>query len=154
MIIVDFKYTIISKLFKLFALPQSNAELWKMFSIEKEFKRMKFDEKMFHISDVNSNYEVCETYPKKLIMLKGLTNEQIVNDSDLRNNHRFPIFTWHSDDVFIFQTASIHNSYSIDNEQNLVYIYREMIPSALTFHTIVFGSDIPKLTQIASMKYF
>jgi len=104
------------------------------------------------MGDVNSNYEVCETYPKKLIMLKGLTNEQIVNDSDLRNNHRFPIFTWHSDDVFIFQTASIHNSYSIDNEQNLVYIYREMIPSALTFHTIVFGSDIPKLTQIASMK--
>jgi myotubularin-related protein 3/4 len=64
--------------------------------ISKEFKRMKFDPKLWRVSDLNVKFELCPTYPEYIIVPKAITDEQLRKVASFRSSKRFPAVVWRS----------------------------------------------------------
>ena len=57
---------------------------------------MKFDSKIWRISDVNKKFELCPTYPEQVIVPKSITDEQLKKIACFRSSKRFPVVVWRS----------------------------------------------------------
>lgn len=57
---------------------------------------MKFDEKLWRLTDVNKKFKLCASYPETLIVPKTITDDQIRKIADFRSSQRFPTVTWRS----------------------------------------------------------
>ena len=57
---------------------------------------MKFDSKIWRISDVNKKFELCPTYPEQIIVPKSITDEQLKKIACFRSSKRFPVVVWRS----------------------------------------------------------
>lgn len=64
--------------------------------IYKEYKRMKFDSKIWRLTEVNKNFELCPSYPETVIIPKCMTDEQIKKIASFRGSKRFPAVVWRS----------------------------------------------------------
>lgn len=49
---------------------------------------------LWRISDVNSNYTMCPTYPFALIVPKCITDEEVLQASTFRARYRLPVISW------------------------------------------------------------
>ncbi|CAA88884.2 Phosphatidylinositol-3,5-bisphosphate 3-phosphatase MTMR3 [Caenorhabditis elegans] len=58
-----------------------------------DFNRLGMSEH-FQISSVNENFEVCPTYPEKIIVPKGITDDDIRKGAPYRSIGRFPAVIW------------------------------------------------------------
>ncbi|KAF1761484.1 hypothetical protein GCK72_009740 [Caenorhabditis remanei] len=58
-----------------------------------DFNRLEMSEH-FQISSVNEKFEVCPTYPEKVIVPKGITDEDIRTGAPYRSIGRFPAVIW------------------------------------------------------------
>ena len=57
---------------------------------------MKFDSKLWRISEVNKKFDVCATYPEYLIVPKSISDEQLKKIAAFRSSKRFPTVMWRS----------------------------------------------------------
>lgn len=57
---------------------------------------MKFDTKLWRLSEVNKKFELCPSYPESLIVPKCITDEQLRKIACFRSSKRFPTVTWRS----------------------------------------------------------
>ncbi|ETO10524.1 myotubularin-related protein 2 [Reticulomyxa filosa] len=82
---------------------QSDNELllgWHTFDIEKEYKRMGIPKTTktkiceYRRSNANATYEVCDTYPRVLVVPKGISDEQMKQVALFRRLGRIPALTW------------------------------------------------------------
>ena len=64
--------------------------------MKQEFKRMKFDTKMWRLSDANEKFELCPTYPDTFIIPNCMTDEQMKKITTFRSSKRFPAVVWRS----------------------------------------------------------
>ena len=64
--------------------------------IYREFKRMKFDPKIWRLSEVNKKYELCSTYPETVIVPRCINDEQLKKIACFRSSKRFPAVVWRS----------------------------------------------------------
>uniref|UniRef100_A0A1I7T965 phosphatidylinositol-3,5-bisphosphate 3-phosphatase n=1 Tax=Caenorhabditis tropicalis TaxID=1561998 RepID=A0A1I7T965_9PELO len=58
-----------------------------------DFHRLGMSEH-FQISSVNEDFKVCATYPEKIIVPKGISDEDIRNGAPYRSIGRFPAIVW------------------------------------------------------------
>ncbi|ULU01379.1 hypothetical protein L3Y34_001609 [Caenorhabditis briggsae] len=58
-----------------------------------DFERLGMSEH-FRISTVNSTFKVCATYPEKVIVPKGISDEEIERSAPYRSIGRFPAVIW------------------------------------------------------------
>ncbi|VDM37639.1 unnamed protein product [Toxocara canis] len=63
-------------------------------SASDDFERLGFSPDHWRISDANANFELCETYPKTVIVPKGLTDDELRAASEGRFLNRFPAVVW------------------------------------------------------------
>jgi len=64
--------------------------------MSQEFRRMKFDNKMWRLSDANEKFELCPTYPDTFIIPNCMTVEQMKKITTFRSSKRFPAVVWRS----------------------------------------------------------
>lgn len=65
-------------------------------TFQSEWERMKFDESpvRWRQCSANQNYELCETYPKYVIVPSGIDDVLLKSSADFRSNQRFPVVVW------------------------------------------------------------
>ncbi|XVE68659.1 hypothetical protein DITRI_Ditri09bG0086500 [Diplodiscus trichospermus] len=49
---------------------------------------------LWRISDINSKYEMCQSYPFALIVPKNISDEQVIQASTFRARSRIPVVSW------------------------------------------------------------
>jgi hypothetical protein len=64
-------------------------------SLEAEVGRMGAN-KMIRISDENSDFSLCHTYPRKLLVPLNVTKETLIGSSRFRDKGRLPVLSWSS----------------------------------------------------------
>uniref|UniRef100_A0A673ITL1 phosphatidylinositol-3,5-bisphosphate 3-phosphatase n=1 Tax=Sinocyclocheilus rhinocerous TaxID=307959 RepID=A0A673ITL1_9TELE len=75
-------------------LLQSLFDGWKVYDPVAEYKRMGLPNESWTISKINSNYEVCDTYPALLVTPTSIKEEEIKRVASFRVKHRIPVLSW------------------------------------------------------------
>ncbi|XP_024526893.1 phosphatidylinositol-3-phosphatase myotubularin-1 [Selaginella moellendorffii] len=93
--------------------------------LQSEYERIISHHKSYWtLSDVNSDYMLCATYPSLLVMPKSLSNEEFQQGADFRARGRLPTLSWqHPDNGAVLARSSqplvgiMMNSRSIADEK-------------------------------------
>ena len=89
------KYFIFAYQFKRSDKNQNKKNI-KIYDLIEEFKRQNIDfstNKQFRILN-NNNFQICETYPKRLIVPYDMTNEDLEKSAKFRTKNRLPTLTY------------------------------------------------------------
>lgn len=91
---------------------------WNIYNTESEFKRQNLDEERFVLSDINKNFEVCQTYPELLIMPKNFSRDKVTEAASFRTKNRLPVvcYYWST-----YQTVILRSS---QTKSGLLFINR------------------------------
>ncbi|KAF7490996.1 Myotubularin-related protein 9 [Sarcoptes scabiei] len=68
---------------------------WFAFQIEHEFNNLINFSDEWRLSNVNKNFEVCPTYPEKVIVPKSISDESIKSIARFRCLGRFPVLSYY-----------------------------------------------------------
>uniref|UniRef100_A0A8R1Y9L2 phosphatidylinositol-3,5-bisphosphate 3-phosphatase n=1 Tax=Onchocerca volvulus TaxID=6282 RepID=A0A8R1Y9L2_ONCVO len=63
-------------------------------SAQKEFMRLNYNPRSWRVSEANTDYSLCATYPKSVIVPKDITDDELRRACAARNNARFPAAVW------------------------------------------------------------
>ncbi|XP_053485016.1 myotubularin-related protein 1a isoform X3 [Ictalurus furcatus] len=67
---------------------------WKVYDPVSEYKRMGLPNESWTISKINSNYEVCDTYPALLVIPTSIKDDELKRVAAFRAKHRIPVLSW------------------------------------------------------------
>ncbi|XP_060791935.1 myotubularin-related protein 1a isoform X2 [Neoarius graeffei] len=67
---------------------------WKVYDPVSEYKRMGLPNESWTISKINSNYEVCDTYPAFLVIPTSIKDDELKRVAAFRAKHRIPVLSW------------------------------------------------------------
>ncbi|XP_046723313.1 myotubularin-related protein 1b isoform X2 [Silurus meridionalis] len=67
---------------------------WKVYDPTAEYKRQGLPNESWFISKINSNYEVCETYPTLLVLPSSINEDELRRVAAFRAKRRFPVLSW------------------------------------------------------------
>uniref|UniRef100_A0A671NGX3 phosphatidylinositol-3,5-bisphosphate 3-phosphatase n=1 Tax=Sinocyclocheilus anshuiensis TaxID=1608454 RepID=A0A671NGX3_9TELE len=67
---------------------------WNVYNPVAEYKRMGLPNESWTISKINSNYEVCDTYPALLVTPTSIKEDEIKRVASFRVKHRIPVLSW------------------------------------------------------------
>ena len=84
---------------------------WEIYQPDCEYLRqgVDFSNTKFCFSGLNNNYQLCETYPKELVIPKQFDNNKLIEIAQSRKKNRFPILSYY---------------YSLLNNKESSYLYR------------------------------
>ncbi|XP_077154433.1 phosphatidylinositol-3,5-bisphosphate 3-phosphatase MTMR6 [Ranitomeya variabilis] len=68
---------------------------WQCIDLRDEYRRMGVPNGYWHLSDVNREYKVCETYPRDLYVPVTASKPIIVGSSKFRSKGRFPVLSYY-----------------------------------------------------------
>jgi Myotubularin-like phosphatase domain len=57
---------------------------------------------LFRISDVNMNYNLCNTYPRVIIVPSKISDEELFMSANFRSGHRLPALCWADKETGVF----------------------------------------------------
>lgn len=84
---------------------------WDYFKLENEFKRMRVPNDIWTLCNLNTNYELCDTYPRQIYVPQEANTAMLIGSSRFRSKGRLPALTYlHSNKVSCKELISI-NSY-------------------------------------------
>ncbi|XP_058250163.1 myotubularin-related protein 1a isoform X1 [Hemibagrus wyckioides] len=67
---------------------------WKVYDPVSEYKRMGLPNESWTISKINSNYDVCDTYPALLVIPTSIKEDEFKRVAAFRAKHRIPVLSW------------------------------------------------------------
>ncbi|KAK3546515.1 hypothetical protein QTP70_026370 [Hemibagrus guttatus] len=67
---------------------------WKVYDPVPEYKRMGLPNESWTISKINSNYDVCDTYPALLVIPTSIKEDELKRVAAFRAKHRIPVLSW------------------------------------------------------------
>lgn len=67
---------------------------WDMFDLQSEFMRMGAPNEQWVITNLNSQYELCDTYPSLLYVPANATTPVLVGSSKFRSRGRLPVLSY------------------------------------------------------------
>jgi len=65
-----------------------------IFDVSRELARMTTSGTNVKISDANSEFQVCPTYPKRLLVPSSVSSETLIGSSKFRDKGRVPVMSW------------------------------------------------------------
>ncbi|XP_043267839.1 myotubularin-related protein 6 isoform X2 [Venturia canescens] len=99
---------------------------WNSFDIQNEFQRQGVPNKEWNQTYLNTNYELCDTYPKYLYVPASCSNQTLMGSAKFRSKERLPVLTYlHSNKAAICrcsQPLSGFNARCPEDEQMLYQI--------------------------------
>ncbi|XP_063045942.1 myotubularin-related protein 7-like [Engraulis encrasicolus] len=69
---------------------------WKFVDAKSDYQRMGIPNHLWHTTNTNQDYRMCETYPSDLLVPKSATLPVIVGSSKFRSRGRFPTLCYYS----------------------------------------------------------
>jgi len=101
------------QLFKKVEIQDDYSRGWEKFSLLKEYERLGLPNSKWTISDINLNYEICDTYPKYLVVPAVASQRILSESSKFRSRGRFPVLTYlHSNQAAICRCAQPLSGFS------------------------------------------
>ncbi|XP_017328822.1 myotubularin-related protein 7a isoform X2 [Ictalurus punctatus] len=70
-------------------------ENWDFIDMKAEYSRMGVPNKLWHVTSINREYRVCDTYPADLFVPKSATLPVIIGSSKFRSKGRFPTLSYY-----------------------------------------------------------
>ncbi|GAA6071454.1 myotubularin-related protein 1b isoform X2, partial [Tachysurus ichikawai] len=67
---------------------------WKVYDPVAEYKRQGLPNESWFISKINSNYELCETYPALLVLPSSINEDELRRVAVFRAKRRVPVLSW------------------------------------------------------------
>ncbi|XP_040484036.1 myotubularin-related protein 1 isoform X3 [Ursus maritimus] len=67
---------------------------WKVYDPVSEYKRQGLPNESWKISKVNSNYELCDTYPAVIVVPTSVKDDDLSKVSAFRAKGRVPVLSW------------------------------------------------------------
>ncbi|XP_011313448.1 myotubularin-related protein 6 isoform X1 [Fopius arisanus] len=105
---------------------RSNSDGWSLFDIQSEYQRQGLPNSEWALSYLNSNYELCDTYPRYIYVPSTCTNSILSGSAKFRSKGRLPVLTYlHSNKAAICrcsQPLSGLNARCPEDEQMLYHI--------------------------------
>ncbi|XP_052010937.1 myotubularin-related protein 7a isoform X2 [Xyrauchen texanus] len=68
---------------------------WQFLDLKAEYSRMGLPNKLWHVTPINREYRVCDTYPADLFVPKSVTLPVIIGSSKFRSRGRFPTLSYY-----------------------------------------------------------
>ncbi|XP_066505012.1 myotubularin-related protein 7a [Hoplias malabaricus] len=68
---------------------------WDFINLRAEYNRMGIPNKLWHVTPINREYRVCDTYPAELFVPKSASLPVIVGSSKFRSRGRFPTLSYY-----------------------------------------------------------
>ncbi|XP_062917184.1 myotubularin-related protein 1b isoform X2 [Mobula hypostoma] len=87
----------VSKNLSLFAMKYKEdfpVQGWKVYDPVAEYKRQGLPNESWTISKVNSNYELCDTYPAIVVVPTSVKDDDLCKVAAFRASGRFPVLSW------------------------------------------------------------
>ncbi|XP_012287282.1 myotubularin-related protein 6 isoform X2 [Orussus abietinus] len=110
---------------------------WNFFDIRSEFQRLGVPNEKWSLSYLNTNYELCDTYPRYLIVPSTCANNILKGSAKFRSRGRLPVLTYlHSNMAAICrcsQPLSGFNARCPEDEQMLYNILRTNLNSKYVY---------------------
>ncbi|XP_062856501.1 myotubularin-related protein 7a [Trichomycterus rosablanca] len=70
-------------------------QAWDFIDLRAEYRRMGLPNKLWHVTSINREYRMCDTYPANLLVPKSATLPVIVGSSKFRSRGRFPTLSYY-----------------------------------------------------------
>ncbi|KAL1766564.1 myotubularin-related protein 1 isoform X2 [Sigmodon hispidus] len=67
---------------------------WKVYDPVSEYKRQGLPNESWKISKINSNYEICDTYPAVIVVPTSVKDDDLSKVSAFRAKGRVPVLSW------------------------------------------------------------
>jgi hypothetical protein len=71
---------------------------WKIYDPFQEYTRLgifqRHNAELYFMTDINVNYRLCDSYPKYLVLPKGLSRVEIEHIAEFRTKERIPCLVW------------------------------------------------------------
>ncbi|XP_075166407.1 myotubularin related protein 6 isoform X2 [Haematobia irritans] len=94
---------------------------WEYFKLESEFKRMRVPNDTWTLCSLNTNYELCDTYPRQIYVPQGANTAMLIGSSRFRSKGRLPALTYlHSNKASICRCSQPLSGFSarcLEDEQ-------------------------------------
>ncbi|KAK6637361.1 hypothetical protein RUM44_007777 [Polyplax serrata] len=67
---------------------------WNFFDLQSEYQRMRVPNDAWSATDLNKNFELCDTYPRYLWVPSSATPEMLTGSSNFRSKGRLPVLSY------------------------------------------------------------
>ncbi|XP_034628414.1 myotubularin-related protein 7 [Trachemys scripta elegans] len=122
---------------------------WKLVSLNEEYHRMGVPNNYWQISDVNRDYQVCDSYPTEVYVPESTTAHIIVGSSKFRSRRRFPALSYYCKDNNLNAMANRAAGKGYENEDNYSNIKFQFI-GIENIH--VMRSSLQKMLEVCELK--
>lgn len=86
---------------------------WNFFNVQSEFQRQGVPNEEWSLSYLNTNYELCDTYPRYLYVPSTCTNNILLGSARFRSRGRLPVLTYlHSNKAAICRCSQPLSGFS------------------------------------------
>ncbi|XP_053931679.1 myotubularin-related protein 8 isoform X1 [Cuculus canorus] len=74
---------------------KENREIgWKLIDLKVDYQRMGIPNDYWEITDVNKDYEVCNTYPPEIVVPRAANKAVVIGSSRFRSRGRIPVLSY------------------------------------------------------------
>ncbi|XP_065576033.1 myotubularin-related protein 8-like isoform X3 [Artemia franciscana] len=99
---------------------------WYQFDIQAEYQRFGVPNQYWSLTNLNKDYELCDTYPKYLYAPSGASSAVIIGSSKFRSKGRFPVLSYlHSNGAALCRCSQPLSGFSarcLEDEQLMASI--------------------------------
>ncbi|XP_015716109.1 myotubularin-related protein 8 isoform X2 [Coturnix japonica] len=76
-------------------MSKDNREIgWKLIDLKVDYQRMGIPNDYWEITDLNKDYEVCNTYPPEIVVPKAASKATVIGSSRFRSRGRIPVLSY------------------------------------------------------------
>lgn len=68
---------------------------WELYNVARELAREGVDMTKWRLTDLNKDYHLCETYPRKLVVAAGVSDALVRHAVKFRSKNRFPVLSYY-----------------------------------------------------------
>ncbi|XP_049683592.1 myotubularin-related protein 8 isoform X3 [Accipiter gentilis] len=67
---------------------------WKLIDLKVDYQRMGIPNDYWEITDVNKDYEICNTYPPEIVVPRAASKAVVIGSSRFRSRGRIPVLSY------------------------------------------------------------
>ncbi|XP_065545615.1 myotubularin-related protein 8 isoform X2 [Lathamus discolor] len=122
---------------------------WKLIDLKVDYQRMGIPNDYWELTDVNKDYEVCNTYPSEIVVPRAASKAVVIGSSRFRSRGRIPVLSYLYKENNLNAMANRAAGKGYENEDNYDNIRFKFI-GIENIH--VMRSSLQKLLEVCEMK--
>ena len=67
---------------------------WRLYDIDSEYARIGFQREEWRITDANKDFAICDTYPRRFVVPKAISDDDVAEIAKFRARGRIPVVCW------------------------------------------------------------